>query len=85
MLMKSGQRWHCTNSACRAEVVVCQGSLEGSNPRCTCGAVLKKEYAAPVFRYLDFLHLEEPVLSAVAISEPALSGRASPEPAPRKD
>jgi hypothetical protein len=80
MLMKSGQRWHCTNSACRAEVVVCQGSLEGSNPRCACGAVLKKEYAAPVFRYLDFLHL-----SASALSEPTLSGRASPEPAPRKD
>jgi hypothetical protein len=80
MLMKSGERWHCINSACRAEVVVGrQGSLEGRNPRCACGAVLKKEYAAPVFRYLDFLHIEE-----LALSQPALSGPASPEPAPQK-
>jgi hypothetical protein len=86
MLMKSGERWHCTNAACRAEVVVgCQGSLEGSNPRCACGAVLKKEYAAPVLRYLDFLRLEEPALSASACSEPTLSGRASPQSASRKD
>jgi len=64
MLMKPGERWHCTNSACRLEVVVdSQGSIEGNNPRCACGAVMKKEYASPVFRYLDFLHLDEPVLS----------------------
>jgi hypothetical protein len=64
MVMKSGERWHCTNSACRLEVIVhSKGSIEGSNPRCACGAVMKKEYTSPVFRYLDFLHLEEPVLS----------------------
>jgi hypothetical protein len=64
MLMKSGERWHCTNSACQLEVVVdSQGSVEGNNPRCACGALMKKKYIPPVFRYLDFLHLDEPVLS----------------------
>ena len=64
MLMKSGERWHCTNSACHLEVVVdSPGAIEGTNPRCACGAIMKKEYTSPVFRYLDFLRLDEPVLS----------------------
>ena len=60
MIMKPGERWHCTNGACHVEVVVdSRESIEGTNPRCACGAEMKKEYSSPVFRYLDFLHLEE--------------------------
>jgi hypothetical protein len=83
MLMKSAERWHCTNPSCRAEIVVgFRGSLEGSNPRCACGAVFKKEYSAPVFRYLDFLQLEQPRPSEAARCPPGVAGPALPETAP---
>jgi len=60
MRMKSEDRWHCTNPACGCEVLVeNSGSEEGKNPRCACGAAMKKRYVSPVFTYLDFLHLEE--------------------------
>jgi hypothetical protein len=62
MRMKPEERWHCTNPACECEVLVeSGGSVEGKNPRCSCGAAMKKKYAPPVLTYLDFLHLEEPL------------------------
>jgi hypothetical protein len=62
MLMKSGENWHCTNPACQCAVrVERSGEIEGSHPRCVCGSVMKKEYASPVFRYLAFLHFEQPL------------------------
>lgn len=65
MRMKSKDRWHCTAPACGCEVVVeTEGNTEGQNPRCACGAAMKKKYAAPVLAYLDFLHLEEPQRAA---------------------
>jgi hypothetical protein len=70
MLMKSGERWHCTNPLCRCEVLVeSNGAVQGTNPRCTCGSVLKKEYSAPVLKYLDFLYLHEPALTRRFTSE----------------
>lgn len=61
MLMKSGEHWHCSNPACRCTILVeTSGVLEGQNPRCACGTVMKKDYSPPVFRYLDFLRLPEP-------------------------
>jgi hypothetical protein len=62
MLMKSGESWHCTNPACCLEITVGSASIEGTNPRCACGGIMKKKYTSPVFRYLDFLRLEEPVV-----------------------
>ena len=60
MRMKTGDRWHCTNPVCGCEVLVEGGAREeGKNPRCSCGATMKKKYASPVLTYLDFLHLEE--------------------------
>ncbi|HEY1422393.1 MAG TPA: hypothetical protein VGF20_03000 [Candidatus Acidoferrum sp.] len=54
--------WHCTNHSCNAEVVVqAEDQSNDANPRCACGAPLKKKYTSPVFRYLDFLRLDEPV------------------------
>ena len=62
MIMKSGEHWHCTNPACQCAIrVEVSGGIEGSHPRCVCGSILKKEYAPPVFRYLDFLHFEQPL------------------------
>jgi hypothetical protein len=58
--MKSGERWHCMNPACLCAVLVeTSGELEGGNPRCSCGGIMKKEYAPPVFRYLEFLRAAE--------------------------
>jgi hypothetical protein len=62
MTMKTGELWQCTNPACRCEVLVQSGSdTDGSNPRCVCGAPMKKKYAPPKFTYLEFLRVEDPV------------------------
>jgi hypothetical protein len=62
MIMKTGELWHCSNPACRCEVLVQSSSVsEGSNPRCVCGAPMKKKYAPPSFTYLEFLRVEGPV------------------------
>jgi len=64
MVMKSGERWHCTNPACRCAVLVeTNGEVDGDNPRCACSSLMKKEYSPPVFRYRDFLRLQEPALT----------------------
>ena len=56
MLMKARERWHCTNFACGCQVVVeISGEVEGQNPRCACGEIMRKKYVSPVFTYLDFL------------------------------
>ena len=60
MVMKSGERWHCMNPACLCAVLVeTSGALEGSNPRCSCGSIMKKDYSPPAFRYLEFLREPE--------------------------
>jgi hypothetical protein len=63
MIMKAGQEWHCTNPACHCEVVVQSTSeIAGGNPRCVCGAAMKKSYTPPTFTYLEFLRAEEPLV-----------------------
>ena len=70
MLMKSGESWHCINPACLCQVrVEIAGEIEGQNPRCICGGLLKKTYTSPVFKYLDFLRLDQPVLTRRNSSE----------------
>lgn len=62
MVMKIGERWHCSNPACRCSILVeSSGEAEGQNPLCACGSVMKKQYSPPVFQYLDFLRFPEPV------------------------
>lgn len=62
MIMKIGEQWHCTNPACHCEVLVqANSNIEGCNPRCICGAPMKKNYVPPHITYLEFLHVEEPV------------------------
>jgi hypothetical protein len=68
MRMKSEDRWHCTNPVCGCEVLVERtGSEGGKNPRCSCGAAMKKRYVSPALTYLDFLHIEE--IPNVAVRE----------------
>jgi hypothetical protein len=53
MLMIEGQIYRCQNRSCNCEVVVTKPSAEGSsNPRCSCGAEMKKPYKRPAIREL---------------------------------
>lgn len=64
MLMKTGEYWHCTNPGCHCRVhVKFSGEIQGPNPRCVCGGLLKKDYAPPVLKYLDFLRAEKTVFT----------------------
>jgi len=54
MLMTEGQVYRCQNRDCGCEVKVIKPSIESnSNPRCSCGAVMKKPYKEPVLRTLN--------------------------------
>lgn len=65
MVMHPGERWHCTNLSCRCTILVEIGTpREGTNPRCSCGAVMKKDFKSPVFSYLDFLKLDPSLVAA---------------------
>lgn len=56
MLMQSGDLWHCTNPACRAELRLGPSRQpEVDHVYCPCGGVMKKHYIPPTFTYLDFL------------------------------
>ena len=56
MIMRKGQRYRCQNPNCRDEIEVINNSgEEDSNPRCHCGAKVKKVYSKPVFRELSRL------------------------------
>jgi hypothetical protein len=60
MLVRSGDLWHCTNPACLSELSIGTGrDTEVDWVYCVCGAVMKKHYIPPVFRYLDFLEERE--------------------------
>jgi hypothetical protein len=64
MPMKSQQLWRCVNTACRHEMLLeASAKVPAGNPRCPCGSAMKKNYSPPVFQYLEFLYLEEPVFS----------------------
>jgi len=54
MSLTEGQVYHCQNRACGSEILVTKASLEASaNPKCSCGAEMKKPYNSPGFRLLD--------------------------------
>ena len=53
MSMIAGQTYKCTNPTCRCEVKVIRLSATGrQNPRCGCGAEMKKPYSPPILREL---------------------------------
>jgi hypothetical protein len=54
MTMNVGQRYRCQNLDCCREIEVTETSIEAdSNPRCCCGAEMKKPYTRPVLKKLD--------------------------------
>jgi hypothetical protein len=54
MSMTVGQRYCCQNLECGCEIVVSKSSTEAdANPRCCCGAKMKKPYSPPAVRTLD--------------------------------
>ena len=55
MDIRKGQRWHCQNPVCGSEILVTTSSRAqgGSNPRCSCGEIMKKPYAQPGLRSLE--------------------------------
>lgn len=56
MLVRSGDLWHCTNPACLSELSIgTSRDAEVDRVYCVCGAVMKKHYKPPFFRYLEFI------------------------------
>ncbi len=54
MSMAEVQAYRCQNRDCGCEVRVIKPSIESkSNPRCSCGAEMKKPYNKPVLRALN--------------------------------
>jgi hypothetical protein len=54
MILRKGQQFRCQNRRCRAEIEVTRDSMEGeSNPRCCCGAEMKKLWTTPVVSRLE--------------------------------
>jgi len=59
MIMTRGQIYRCQNRDCRCEIAVVNESIEASvNPRCCCGAEMKRPYQKPTFRTLDRFEME---------------------------
>ena len=54
MTTRKGQQYRCQHPNCRDEIEVTKSSREEEpNPRCQCGATMKKVYSRPVFRELS--------------------------------
>ena len=54
MTMQVGQSYRCQNPDCRCEIEVTKASMETvTNPRCGCGAEMKRPYEKPGFKSLD--------------------------------
>jgi len=54
MKMTKGQIYRCQNRDCGSEIQVTKSSIEAHlNPRCCCGALMKRPYTRPTFRILN--------------------------------
>jgi hypothetical protein len=54
MTMTENQIFRCQNRSCGCEVRVIKPSIEAmANPRCCCGAEMKKPYTSPIFTRTD--------------------------------
>ena len=49
MELQKGERWRCQNHACKSEILVLasSGVPSDSNPRCSCGGLMRKPYVRP--------------------------------------
>ena len=67
MEMAVGQVYRCQNRSCNSEVIVSKPSAQGTaNPRCACGAEMKKTYVKPA---LSELHSEAELLVRHRVNE----------------
>jgi len=49
--VRTREVYRCQNRDCRCEIRLIKASTQGtSNPRCFCGAEMKKPYVKPVFQ-----------------------------------
>jgi hypothetical protein len=50
--MYKGEKWHCANPGCQAEIVVIGTSklIETDKPQCGCGSEMRRAYEKPVAR-----------------------------------
>jgi hypothetical protein len=50
--IRKEERWRCQNAFCASEILVTSSSeVEGgTNPRCSCGSVMKKTYVSPALK-----------------------------------
>jgi hypothetical protein len=53
--MYKGEKWHCANPGCQAEMVVTGTSklIETDKPLCGCGSEMRRAYEKPVARKLS--------------------------------
>jgi len=50
--IQKGEQWRCQNPVCGSEILLTTSSRArgGSNPRCSCGEIMKKPYTQPGLR-----------------------------------
>jgi hypothetical protein len=50
--MYKGEKWHCSNPGCQAEIVVTGTSklIETDQPQCGCGSEMRRAHEKPVPR-----------------------------------
>jgi hypothetical protein len=54
MILQKGQVFRCQNKQCSAEMQITKDSIEGeSNPKCCCGAEMKKAWTTPLLTRLE--------------------------------
>jgi hypothetical protein len=60
--MRKGQRFHCQNAqcGCQMEVIKESATNDTSNPRCGCGAAMKKAYVKPTVTTRPLLRSDFP-------------------------
>ena len=52
MAIRKEERWRCPSPLCNSEILVTSSSeVEGgTNPRCSCGSLMKKIYVSPALK-----------------------------------
>jgi hypothetical protein len=70
MRLERGQVWRCINQACGAEIHVKEPSAitDGSNPRCSCGSMMKMPYSKPQLRRFEATEDVRRLLQQLAVS-----------------
>jgi hypothetical protein len=70
MRLERGQVWRCIDQKCGAEIQVKEPSAitDGSNPRCSCGNIMKMPYSKPQLRRLEATENVRRLLQQLAVA-----------------